>query len=163
MPGSSGDRDTPARAWARALSNVAQIVDGGPLFSQRLDELAQIHGERIALQGQDGGLSYRAVAALKNSVAGWARRCGIRQGDVVCLLLPNHPAYPAYWSGLNQAGAVAALINTNLRRDGLVQAISAAGATHLIVAAELLSGIVDVADRLPHGLKCWIVGASAGR
>ena len=150
--------DTPSRAWARAIANIGQLDAGAPLFAERLDGLAGLYGDRVAVRGPDGALSFRAFAALKTRVAAWARR-RTAPGDVVCLLMPNHQAYPAIWAGLNQAGAVVALINTNLRQDGLVRAVGAARTAHLIVHADLLGFVLAVSDRLPPGTTLWVVGA----
>ncbi len=153
----AGGQDTASRAWARALANIGQLGPGAPSFGERLDALALVQGDRIALSGKEGALSYHALAALKTRVAGWARLL-VSPGDVVALLMPNHHTYPAIWAGLNQAGAVAALINTNLRQDGLVHAIGAAGTAHLIVHQALLPSVLAVADRLPPAMTCWVIG-----
>ncbi len=150
-------QDTASRAWARALVKIGQLGPGAPLFGERLDALAQLHGERTALSGPEGTLSYHALAVLKDRVAGWARR-HVAPGEVVALLMPNHHTYPAIWAGLNQAGVVVALLNTQLVQDGLVHAIGSARATHMIVHAAWLGCVLPVTDRLPPAMAYWVVG-----
>ncbi len=157
MHARAAGQDTASRAWARALANIGQLAPGAQLFAERLDALAQLQGDRLALSGPEGALSYHALAALKTRVAAWARQ-HVSPGEVVALLMPNHHTYPAIWAGLNQAGAVAALINTNLRQDGLVHAIGSAGAAHLIVHEALLRSVLPVAERLPPTMARWVIG-----
>lgn len=54
--------------------------------------------------------------------------------------MENRPEYIATWLGLSKAGYVAALINTNLRRDVLLHSINAAGCKAIIFGSELKDG-----------------------
>ena len=72
-----------------------------------------------ALICQDVQLSYRELDARANRYAHWALSQGVGRGEAVALLMENRPDYIVAWLGLLKVGAVAALINTNLRGPAL--------------------------------------------
>jgi fatty-acyl-CoA synthase len=138
-----------SKAWLRALELTARIEDL-PLrtFPAVVAELGARHGAAPALIGPDETLSHAGLAARANRVSRWARAQGIAKGDTVCLFLPNSPDYLALWLGLTRIGAVAALLNINLRGAGLSHCIAVSGAGH-IIAAESLADALDGATLPP--------------
>ena len=153
--------DTPTKAWARALALTAPIAQHPTLtLSTRIGQLAEIHGERSALIGEDESLSYRALAERSNRYARWALAEGIGRSDVVCLVMHNCPDYFAAWLGITRVGAIAALINTNLIGSSLAHAIRVASPRSVIVSAELASAVAAIRSTLDPSLSCWVRGAS---
>jgi fatty-acyl-CoA synthase len=147
------------QAWIRALSAV-KILDQAPTVTlpALLDELAETHGERIALTGEGQELSYRALAARANRIARWAVAQGFAQGEVVALLMPNCPDYAATWLGLTRAGCVVALINTNHVADALLHSLRVARATRIIVDSAFVPAIAAIADKLTLDTGIWVHG-----
>ena len=109
----------------------------------------------------DERLSYRALASRANRYARWARAQGLAKGDVVCLIMPNRPEYMAIWLGLTQAGAVVALINTNLTGASLAYCINVVEPKEIIVAAELLERLDTARERIDTKIKIWAHGENA--
>ena len=70
-----------------------------------------------------------------DTVANWAIAAGIRPGSVVALVMDNRPEYIFTWLGLAKAGAIIALINTNLVGRPLVHSLTVCKARHFIVGA----------------------------
>ncbi len=126
----------PLGAWIGALDAVGAMArDPSLTLAGMLDELALRHGERPALLGADGDLSYRALAARANRVAHWARaRCA---GSTVGLLLPNRPDFVALWLGLIRAGCTVALLKPELAGAALRHCIEVAGC-RLVLADDAL-------------------------
>ncbi len=145
-------------AWIRALQATDAAAAAGRTLPALLPNLAAVHGDRIALCGDGGTLTYRALAQRAEAVAGWAGAEDLLPGQVVCLLMPNAPEYVATWLGLGRAGIVVALINTNLAGDAVLHSIAAAGATGLIVAQPLLPTLQAIAARLDPALLVWVHG-----
>ena len=96
--------------------------------------------------------------ARANRIAHWARQNGVRRGDAVALLMENRPDYVAAWLGLLKAGAIAALINTNLRGNALAHSIAIAGARHAIVGAELAEAYLEAAPQIDLRPTGWSAG-----
>ncbi|XP_020711168.2 long-chain fatty acid transport protein 4 isoform X2 [Athalia rosae] len=86
---------------------------------------------------------------FSNQVARYFRsREDLSRGDSVALVMESRPEYIGFWLGLSKVGLVAALVNTNLRRDVLVHSIRAAGCKALIFGSELEDAVVDIKDEI---------------
>jgi fatty-acyl-CoA synthase len=155
-PPRSTGRGSGLRTWIRALDSI-KIIDEAPDITlvSLLDGLARQHGDRIALTGEGETLTFRELALRSNCYARWAIAQGLRNGDAVCLLMPNRPEYVAVWLGLTQAGCVVALLNTNLVGDGLAHCICAAGSTHVIVDSALVPRAAAIRDKLSPTIRVW--------
>ncbi len=157
-PATGGGRRPKAalHAWVGALNGLQKLVDApDTTLPGLLDDLATAYGDRPALMGEGETLSYRDLARVVRRHARWARCQGLAPGEVVCLLMPNRPAYVAAWLGLTRAGCVVALINTSLAGDQLLHCIAAAGSRRLMVDASLLPAIAAVMARLPPDFAVW--------
>ena len=66
-------------------------------------------------------------------VANWALAEGIKQGDVVGLIMDNRPEFVITWLGICKIGGVTALINTNLVGDPLRHSMKISHATRFVV------------------------------
>jgi fatty-acyl-CoA synthase len=111
----------------------------------------------------DRTMTFAALNAGADRVAHWAVQSGVKPGDVVALLMENRPEYVMTWLGLLKAGAVAALINTNLRGTPLAHSVSIAGARHAIVGAELAQTYAEAAPQIEPRPVAWCAdGQCAG-
>jgi fatty-acyl-CoA synthase len=110
-----------------------------------LDGLAEIHAESPALLGEGETFSYATLAIRANQIARWAHA---EQIEAAALFMPNGTEYVAIWLGLTRAGAVTALINTNLVGEALAHCIRAAGATHIITTPSLRPALGETEARI---------------
>jgi fatty-acyl-CoA synthase len=104
-------------------------------------------------------VSYRDLDDGANRYARWALLQGVHRGDAVALLMENRPEYVMAWLGLLKVGAIAALINTNLRGTPLAHSIAIANARHVIVGSELAQTYAEAAPLIETGPVAWITGA----
>jgi fatty-acyl-CoA synthase len=111
---------------------------------------------RTALCFEGREFSYAEYDAWGNRYAHWARAQGIRQGDVVAILMENRPQFLFAWLGLAKLGAVSALINSNLRGAPLVHSLKVAGARHLILGGELEEAFRAIEDQLDEPPRAWV-------
>jgi fatty-acyl-CoA synthase len=126
-----------------------------------VEDQARATPDNIAFYFHDRTMSYAALDAHANRVARWAAANGIARGDAVALLMENRPEYVATWLGLLKAGAVAALINTNLRGIPLAHSIAIANAKHAIVGAELAETYLEAAPQIAPRPVGWSTGGPA--
>ena len=145
--------------WVRALEAL-KVTQERPdaTLADLIRDRATKEGDRPALIGVEGSLSYRALGALADRYTLWALAQGLGRGDVVALLMPNCADYAAIWLGISQTGCAVALVNWCLVGDGLVHCLSTAGAMHVIVTGALLDAVTAVRARLPPGMRCWVHG-----
>src|SRR5689334_6911117 len=83
-------------------------------YPEVVEELAARYGEKPALLSDRERFTFAGFNARANRYARWAIANGVRKGDVVCLLMPNRPEFPAIWLGIARAGGVIGLLNTHL-------------------------------------------------
>jgi fatty-acyl-CoA synthase len=148
-----------ARGALRTL-RLTQPIAKNPtrVFPDVMTDLAERFGDAPALISEREQFSYRELAARSNRYAHWAQARGIRKGDVVCLMMPNRPEYMASWIGLTQAGAVVALINTNLTAASLAYSVNVVQPRHVIVASELLGQFASSRGDVDPTVSVWAHG-----
>jgi fatty-acyl-CoA synthase len=93
----------------------------------------------------------------------WALQQGIRKGDVVALLMTSRPEYFACWSGITAAGAIVALLNTNLSGASLAHCMRLVHPRHVIVAEECREALESVLSSEDSEPSIWIHGADDDR
>jgi fatty-acyl-CoA synthase len=149
----------PAQTWARALRNLAGLEEGRwRSFPCLIDALAEQFGEQPALISAGETLTYGGLAKAKNAYGNWADGQSLAAGETVCILMGTSPSYFAIWLGIIQAGGCAALINTNLRGDGLIHSIVSAGAKTVVTDAALWPRLEEIRSSLPLDVAIWIHG-----
>ena len=125
-----------------------------------VEEFAAKKPANVAVFYQDRTVSYRGLDEGANRVARWAQAQGIARGDAVALLMENRPEYLMAWLGLLKLGAVAALINTNLKGAALAHSIAISGARHAIVGAELNESYGEAAAQIDPKPITWAAGGA---
>jgi benzoate-CoA ligase family protein len=115
---------------------VPQIYNASRIL---FDNLAKGRGERPALTGPLGELTYAELCA---EAARWGHgfiSLGLKRGDRVLMFLDDTPAYPAAFFGAVRAGFVPLLINTLTPPDLLQFYLSDSDATVAVADAEFCS------------------------
>ena len=147
------------RCVARTFYRLRHVT---PHSTHTIVDIVEEHAARtpasIAIFYQDRTVSYRALDEGANRVAHWAMAQGIKRGDVVVLLMENCPEYLMSWLGLLKLGAVAALINTNLKGAPLTHSIAIAGARHAIVGVDLAAAYTEAAAEIEQKPTAWVTG-----
>ena len=103
------------RSAARFIGLRGTKPDSPRTIGDIVEAQARATPDAVAFYYQNRTLSYAELDRYADRVAHWASGVGVGRGDVAALLMENRPEYVATWLGLLKVGAVAALINTNLR------------------------------------------------
>jgi benzoate-CoA ligase family protein len=111
------------------------------------DNLARGNGDRIAVRGPRGTLSYDALCRLANRAGNALLSLGLQRGERVLLLLDDTPLYPAFFFGAIRAGLVPMLINTLSPPDLLQFYLADSGARVIVVEAEFAGQLTPDAVR----------------
>lgn len=144
---------------ARTLWNIRHVKADGPLtIVDIVRRVTTRTPHAIAILFEDRTVTYAELEAGANQYARWGIETGIRQGDVVGLLMENRPEYIMAWLGMAKIGAITALVNTNQRGTPLAHSISIAGAKHFILGMELADAYGEIAASLSSAPKVWITG-----
>ncbi len=150
---------TYIRSVGRTLFRMRHVKpDSAITIAEIVEGFARDRPDNLALLYQDETLTYGQLDARANRYANWARGQGIGRGDVVGLLMENRPDYIAAWLGIVKLGAVAALLNTNLRGAALAHSLNVAGARHLVLGAELAAAYGEARPKVEAPPTAWIDG-----
>ena len=144
-------------AWLRALQKTAGIA-GNPsrTFPNVIAELAQHHGDALALVSDASSLSFGGLDARANQYANWAIAEGLMRGGIVCLAMPNSPEYLAAWVGITRAGGTVALLNTQQTGTALAHAIGSVRPKLLIAGGGAQAGHMRaIRPQLDPRLRAW--------
>ncbi len=101
------------------------------------DNLECGNGDRVAVQGPGGSLTYSELCADANRAGNALASLGLERGERIVLLLDDTPAYPGFLFGAIRAGFVPVLINTLMPADLLQYFVEDSGASVLVTDAEL--------------------------
>ena len=126
------------------------------------DNLAQGHGDRPALIGPAGTLSYAELCAAACRWGNGLVSLGLTRGDRVLLFLDDTPAYPAAFFGAVRAGFVPLLINTLTPPDLLQFYLADSGATVAVADAEFSSRFDAEACKDTSLRTLFVVNGEAG-
>jgi fatty-acyl-CoA synthase len=136
--------------------------DSGSTIVDIVEQWARHTPDAPAIMCAEMTLSYAALNSAADSVAHWARVRGIGRGNCVSLLMENRPEYVIAWLGLLKVGAIASLINSNLRGSALAHCVAVCETRHLIVEAELAEAYLEARPFLESPPEAWAIGGRAG-
>ena len=126
------------------------------------DNLEKGHGDRLALIGPLGAVTYAGLCAEASRWGHGLISLGLERGDRVLMFMDDTPSYPAAFFGAVRAGFVPLLINTLTPPDLLQFYLSDSGSAVAVADAEFCSRFDAVAckDTALHTLI--VVNGAAG-
>jgi acyl-CoA synthetase (AMP-forming)/AMP-acid ligase II len=102
-------------------------------YAEAIAALAARHGHRTALVFRDRRYSFRDLQRAADAVSARFAALGLEPGDKVAILMPNRPEFLWSWLGAAQAGLVAVMLNTRLRRDEISYQLAQSDSRAVIV------------------------------
>jgi non-ribosomal peptide synthetase component F len=123
-----------------------------------LEANAEAHAGQPALLSGDRRWTWAEFNAWANRLAHALRRAGVKRGDTVALLMENHAAGLACVAALAKLGAVAGMLNPNLRGDALRHSVRAMDPARLVVAGECVESFGDLAGTWAGPAPFWLEG-----
>jgi fatty-acyl-CoA synthase len=147
------------RAILRALG-VLRFVRAHPshTFADIVEGWAAKTPDAPAIFFESRLYSYRDYDQAGNQYARWAQTQSIKRGESVALMMENWPEYLFAMLGLAKMGAVASLINVNLRGAALAHSLAVTGAKHVILGAELAETWAEAAALITEKPQVWTTG-----
>ena len=104
--------------------------------------------DHVAVAFEGATITWAALNALANRYAHTLRAAGVQRGDAVSVLMENRIEFLATFLALNKLGAIAGLINTNVRDQALRHCIAVTDSKRCIVGEELTAAMEDVKAEL---------------
>src|SRR3984957_6585838 len=137
------DQVPPESVGAREIGfSIPAIYNASRIL---FDNLAKGYGDRLALTGPLGAVTYAELCAEASRWGHGLIALGLKRGDRVLMFLDDTPAYPAAFFGAVRAGFVPLLINTLTPPDLLQFYLSDSAATVAVADAELCARFDETA------------------
>ncbi|HUP17647.1 MAG TPA: benzoate-CoA ligase family protein [Acidimicrobiia bacterium] len=105
------------------------------------DLIREGQGGREAIRSDDGSVTYDDVAALASGMGRRLQQLGVERGQRVLISLPDVAEYVAALFGILGVGAVAVMINPELKPDHLAAILNGARAPVAVVAPAHLEAL----------------------
>jgi len=129
-------------------TNLARYRDMG--VAAKFQKIARLYPDKTMItfctSNGDISMTFGEVRRKSCQVARFFEKQGFTKGDVVAIVMENRVDYFCYWLGLSMIGAVPALVNNNIRKEGLHHTIQAANSKAVIFSAELEQIVLDCVD-----------------
>jgi acyl-CoA synthetase (AMP-forming)/AMP-acid ligase II len=138
------------QAWLKMAGAAPKLLPwsrGSPAQSVR--RWARRTPEALAIAFEDRRISWRQLDTESDRYARWLRNEGVRASDVVALAMDNRPEFLVLFTAISRLGAVAALINTQLRRHALEHALNLSNADLVICGTEHTASVLEAARGIP--------------
>ncbi len=133
-------------------SGVGKHVPGQTyLVPDRFEEYARQFPEKTFLFYDGHEISFAEINRRANRYAHVAMELGMQTGDVGAVMIENRPEFFYAWLGLAKIGAIATLINTQVRDKALDHAIAETGSKILFLGHEcsaLFATVEGLGDRV---------------
>ncbi len=130
-----------------------------------VDALAELAADRpddVWITTTDGEtLRFGEAADDMQRVAGYFAGLGVRPGDFVAVMMPSGCDFVRVWLGLGRLGAVAVLLNTELRGAFLAHQIRSSGVRLMVVDAQWLPELASLRAQLAEPPKLVVTGTAS--
>ncbi len=113
-----------------------------------LERNAETYATNTALLYEDIRITHEAFNSRINQYAHYLSSRGVNKGDIALVLVDNRPELLMCIGALSKLGAVASLINPNLRGKVLLYSINLTRGRHFIVGEELLEAFEEIRGEL---------------
>lgn len=132
------------------------------LLTAALKECATRSPDATWLSDSDGNSQTFGQAHERSlRAAGFFERLGVQRGERVGVFMFNSCDFVTAWMGLGNLGATTVFLNTELRTSFLRHQLVDSALCCVVVDAELLSTLIDIADDVPELRTVIVVGDMA--
>ncbi len=136
------------------MSNLAIGVKENRYYTDYFQETVEKYPNKVAILFEDRKMTFKELNEMSNKIANLLRTStGLRRGDTVAVVMENCPEYVALYLALLKMGVVCALINHNLRGDGLAHSICIVNSVGVFFSSTLADAISEVLPNLDPSLS----------
>ncbi|KAJ5666333.1 uncharacterized protein N7477_008781 [Penicillium maclennaniae] len=137
------------RAFGKRLAErIGQLGESATIY-KLLEQVVEVEGQGAtdAVWFEQKTWSYTQLKELADRFAALLHSRGVKSGDMVGVYTTNSPEMVIVLYALSKLGAVAAMINTNLRDDTFVHCLDVSGSKSIISTPDVCQ---HVCADLPH-------------
>jgi acyl-CoA synthetase (AMP-forming)/AMP-acid ligase II len=130
-------------------------------FSELVERNADRRPDKEVVAFGDVRMTNRELRTRVNALAAGLRERGVGRGQIVAILLYNHPEFLEMTFAINKLGAVWLPMNYRLAPDEWRFILDHSGAVGVLTEAEFQPGVDSVASSLPELRHRMLVGGDA--
>jgi acyl-CoA synthetase (AMP-forming)/AMP-acid ligase II len=142
------------------LANASETLEpdktGRPNIGKYLQQNAARYADRPALLFEDEKWTWRAFNEEVNRYANYFISVGLQRGDVMAVLMENRPEMLFVIAAAAKIGAVASLLNSSLRKEGLHHCMTVAPIKFYVIGEELTGAFDEIRAKLPQADKAHV-------
>ncbi|KAG1454227.1 hypothetical protein G6F46_005321 [Rhizopus delemar] len=112
----------------------------------RFKEKAKANPQQVFVLFEGKEYTFRQIEKASNQLAHWLIAQHVKKGDIVCMMLQNHPTFYIALFAISKLGAIPSLINTNLVDQSLLHCIKVAESKLFLFDPVYEKQIVTVLD-----------------
>jgi benzoate-CoA ligase family protein len=127
---------------------MAQLFNASEYLLDR--RIAAGDGERVALTGPAGELSYAALWDRVRRTAAGLRSAGVQPEQRVLMVMADSPHFVVVYLAAMRVGAIPVPVSTMLRSDGIAELLRDSRARYLAVTAEFAAAAESAAAAAPE-------------
>jgi benzoate-CoA ligase family protein len=124
--------------------HVAQLFNACEYLLDR--RLAAGDGDRLALTGPAGDLSYASLWDRVRRTAAGLRAAGVQPEQRILMVMADSPSFAVVYLAAMRVGAIPVPVSTMLRRDGIAELLRDSRAKFLAVTSEFAAVAESAAD-----------------
>ncbi|TRY60660.1 hypothetical protein DNTS_016015, partial [Danionella cerebrum] len=142
---------------------MARMNSGVVTYLQCFELQARNIPEKPFIVFEDCVFTYRYVEERSNRFTNvFKDHCGLKNGDIVALLMNNEPEFICVWFGLSKVGCEVAFLNFNIKPQSLLHCLNNCGAKTLVVGSDLVKSLDEVLPVLTGaGIDIWVASESS--
>ncbi len=106
-------------------------------------------GRKKAIIFEGKEITYKDFNAHVNRVANGLRKLGVKEGEVVAIMLPNIPEFLYSFFGIQRMGAVAVTVNPMYKGGEIEHILGDSGAKVIIALTNFVPMILEIKPELP--------------
>jgi benzoate-CoA ligase family protein len=127
---------------------MAQLLNACEYLLDR--RLAAGDGDRLALTGPAGDLSYAELADRVRRTAAGLRAAGVRPEQRIVMVMADSPQFAVVYLAAMRVGAIPVPVSTMLRADGIAELLRDSRARFLAVTSEFAAAAESAAAAAPE-------------
>jgi fatty-acyl-CoA synthase/citronellyl-CoA synthetase len=136
----------------RILKGVYHLATAKPDKYQSLGRMFEIraaqHPTHLFLRYEDQQYTYQQFNQWSNQIAHYLDSTGIKNGDIVALMMENRPETLACVLAITKLGAIVSMINTTQRDDVLLHSLTTVTPNAAIIGEECMNAFAEVNDQI---------------
>lgn len=137
-----------AKSVVRGVYEMRRSRDTKRSTGWVIERNARLYPQNTAILFEGKTLNWFQFNQLVNRYADMFKARGITHGDSVAVMMENRIELLASAIGLNKLGAIAGLLNTNLRGEALTHCVNSVSAKKFVVGEEMLDAVNEIRSEL---------------